>query len=73
VAEESSEERTPESVGEALKREALRMAIEYHARSSQHPNSRGPARPSTVTATAETFVLFLREAADRAGIDPDDV
>lgn len=67
------EDKSPEEVAEALKREALRMAIEYHARSSEHPNSRGPAKPSTVTATAAQFLDWLRSVADEAGIGPDDL
>ena len=67
------EERTPEEAAEAMRREALRMAIEHHARSASHPNSRGPAKPTTVTSTAHEFLIFLRDVAERAGVEADDL
>lgn len=67
------EDKSPDEIARALREAALKMAIEYHARSSSHPNSRGPARPVTVTSTAEEFLGFLREVADEAGVTPDDL
>lgn len=67
------EERTPEQVAEALRREALRMAIEYHGQAARHPKSRGMARPDTVTATASQFEDWLREVAERAGVTAEDL
>jgi hypothetical protein len=55
----------------ALRRAALEMAIEYHARAAEHQSSRGPRSPATVTATAEDFLMFLQRAADRAGVSED--
>lgn len=65
------EEQAPLS-GEALKREALRMAIEYHGQASRHPKSRGMAKPTTVTATAEQFEDWLRAVAQRARVTAED-
>ncbi len=68
-----SEQRTPEQAAEALRREALKMAIEYHGQASRHPKSRGFASPSTVTATAGEFETWLREVAERAEVTADDL
>lgn len=67
-----AEERTAEQVAEALRREALHMAIEYHGQASRHPKSRGMAKPTTVTATAEQFEAWLRTVAERAGYTGDE-
>lgn len=67
------EERTPEQAAEAMRREALRMAIEYHDKASQHRNSRAPASSSVVTATAEQFWEWLRQVAEEAHVDADDL
>ncbi len=37
MSEPSGPPRSPEQVAEALRREALRMAIEYHGQASRHP------------------------------------
>lgn len=52
----------------ALRRAALSMAIEYHDNTAQHPNSKGPARPAVVTATADEFYRWLQEVGRRSGI-----
>lgn len=52
----------------ALRKAALQMAIEYHARAAEHESSHGPRSPKTITATAEDFLTFLQRAADRAGV-----
>lgn len=67
------EQRTPEQAAEALRREALAMAIEYHGRAAQHPKSRGMAKPATVTATADQFEDWLREVAERAEVTAADL
>ncbi len=73
MPEEPSTPRTPEQAAEALRRTALRMAIEYHGQAAQHPKSRGMAKPATVTATADQFEDWLREVAARAEVTADDL
>lgn len=55
-----------------LREVALQKAIDYHAKNAEHRGSKGPAGPSTVTATAEDFFRFLRDTAAEAGVTADD-